>query len=137
MKGYEDHLKAIRKDLNTLSSTQKSFIDGFLKIFASLTTTLMKSDAVKKEAYPQLMKTFTEALGDSYKSAMPPLESTNPLSVEEKQRLKKYSQKARRGERFSRQEAEDFYNLSKNYQKREGMMQEYGFYFFWQHLYLD
>lgn len=120
MKGYEDKLKELGKRLDTLAAVQKSFIDAFQKIFLALITSLTRSDVIKKEDYSKLLKVFTDSLGESYKIAMPPLEGVNPLSEDEKRRLREYAERARRGERFSRSDAEDFYNLSKKLSEEKG-----------------
>lgn len=120
MKGYEDKLKELGKRLDTFVAVQKSFVDAFQKIFLALITSLTKSEVIKKEDYPELLKVFTDSLGESYKIAMSSLEGTNPLSEDEKRRLREYAERAKGGERFSHSDAEDFYNLSKKLSEEKG-----------------
>lgn len=113
-------MERFENQLRSLNAVQKSFIAAFQKTFLALTRSLTQSDVIKKEEHSELLKIFTESLGESYKNAISSLESTNPLSVQEKQQLKNYAEKAKRGERFNRQEAEDFYNLSKKLSEEKG-----------------
>lgn len=120
MKGYEDKLKELGKRLDTFAAVQKSFVDASHKTFLALITSLTKSEVIKNEDFPELLKVFVDSLGESYKIAMSSLESTNPLSEDEKRRLRKYAERAKKGERFSHSDAEDFYNLSKKLSEEKG-----------------
>jgi len=120
MKGYENKLKDLGEDLKSLGSVQKSFIDAFQKSFLALVTSLTKSGVIKKEDYSKLLKVYADSLGEAYKIAIPSSKNTNPLSEDEKTRLREYAEKAKRGERFERSEAEDFYDLSKKLSEEQG-----------------
>jgi hypothetical protein len=104
-------------------------IAAYMESHGRLLGALSETEVISSQALHQIKEPLLRATIDPINRLLSRISPGNPITMDEVQQLRNYTERVQRGETLTRQEAEDFYRLSKRLAEEDRYRHDIGTFF--------